>query len=106
MESNTYIKVGSLKLYPDSKFLGGYREGQVSKGYQDSRLVFTVKPGAHFRNGSEVIINVDQGNYLKANCGIDKNGNGNFTLSVQAQQLGRWYNREGIPQVATAISNA
>ena len=106
MESNTYIKVGSLKLYPDSKFLGGYREGQVSKGYQDSRLVFTVKPGAHFRNGSEVIINVDQGNYLKANFGIDKNGNGNFTLSVQAQQLGRWYNREGILQVATAISNA
>ena len=106
VESNAFIQTGSLKLFPDSKFLGGYREGQTSAGYQDSRLVFTVKPGVHFRNGSEIIINVDQGNFLKANCGIDENGNGNFTLAVQAQQLGRWYNKEGIAQVATAITNA
>jgi len=54
----------------------------------------------------QVVINIDQGNYLKANCGIDLNGNGNFTLSVQAQQLGRWHDTDGIPQVATAITNA
>ena len=78
-------------------------------------MCLQVRPGAHYRNGTEVtaissplllsclelffsfqvvarplqvIINVDQGNMIKANCGIDLNGNGNFTLSVQAQQIG------------------
>ena len=43
IESDISVTPGSLKLYPDSHFLGGYREGQVQKGYQDSRLVFTVR---------------------------------------------------------------
>jgi len=40
--------------YPNGKFLGGYREGQVSKGFQDSRLTFVLRPGAHYANGTEV----------------------------------------------------
>jgi hypothetical protein len=45
-------------------------------------------PDILYPNGTEVIINIDQGNMLKPNCGIDKNGNGNFTLAVQAKSLG------------------
>jgi hypothetical protein len=37
------IDPGTLKLYPNSHFLGGYREGQVSHGFQDSKLFFTVR---------------------------------------------------------------
>jgi len=49
---------------------------------------FQVMPDILYPNGTEVIINIDQGNMLKPNCGIDKNGNGNFTLAVQAKSLG------------------
>jgi hypothetical protein len=106
VEALLSITPGSLKLFPDNKFWGGYREGLVSRGFEDSRLVFLVKPGVQYRNGTEIIINVDQGNYLKANCGIDKNGNNNFTISVQSQELGRWVDAFGVPQAATAITNA
>jgi hypothetical protein len=106
VENLLSITPGDLKLFPHNKFAGGYREGLVSKGFQDSRLVFLVKPGVQYRNGTEIIINVDQGNYLKANCGIDQNGNNNFTISVQAQEIGKWTDAFGVPQVATAITNA
>jgi len=106
VENLLAITPGDLKLFPHNKFLGGYREGLMSTGYQDSRLTFVVRPGVKFVNGSEIVINVDQGNYLKANCGIDAGGNNNFTISVQGQQLGRWTDAYGIPQVASAITNA
>jgi len=100
------ITPGDLKLFPHSHFRGGYREGMVQTGFQDSRLVFVVKPGVHYTNGTEVVINVDQGNYLKANCGIDRNGNGNFTLAVQAIALGKWIDYLGVKQpLVPAITN-
>jgi hypothetical protein len=100
------IDPGTLKIYPNSKFLGGYREGLVSSGFQDSKLFFTARPGVLYPNGTEIVINVDQGNFIKPNCGIDANGNGNFTLSVQAKDLGHWVDSSGAGQVALAVTSA
>lgn len=47
-----------------------------------------------------------QGNYLKANCGIDQDGNGNFTIAIQAHALGKWIDTNGAAQPWNAVSSA
>mmetsp|Transcript_4648 Transcript_4648/g.5977 ORF Transcript_4648/g.5977 Transcript_4648/m.5977 type:complete len:708 (+) Transcript_4648:81-2204(+) len=100
------IDPGTLKMYPDSKFLGGYREGLVSSGFQDSKLFFTVREDVLFPNGTEIVINIDQGNMIKPNCAIDANGNGNFTISVQANSLGKWVDSTGARTSSTAVTSS
>lgn len=56
---NTLVP-GYLKLEPNSHFIGGYKEGLVTTGYEDSKLLFTVSPGVTYTNGTEIVINVDQ----------------------------------------------
>ena len=79
-------------------------------GFSNRRLVFTLKPGTHYRNGTEVVIRVDQGNKLKANCGIDAGGNENFTLAIRALALGPRVNKydqriRHVTAVTTAVVN-
>lgn len=89
----TTINEAFLLVAPYHSFTGGYREGELAMGFANSRLVFTLKPGTHYRNGTEVVVRVDQGNRLKANCGIDAGGNGNFTLAIRALALGPRVNK-------------
>lgn len=106
----TTINEAFLLVSPFHKFTGGYREGDLAMGFSNSRLVFTLKPGTHYRNGTEVVIRVDQGNKLKANCGIDAGGNENFTLAIRALALGPRVNKydqriRHVTAVTTAVVN-
>jgi hypothetical protein len=106
----SFINEAFLLVSPFHHFTGGYREGDLAMGFSNSRLVFTLKPGVHYRNGTEVVVRVDQGNKLKANCGIDAGGNGNFTLAIRALALGPRVNKYNqrlnhITATTTAVIN-